>query len=59
MSPGVGETRRTVHEPSHTEGIARATLRIEVSAKDQKELRKLVSGGVQRVRVVVRALALL
>jgi transposase len=30
-----------------------------VSAKDQKELRKLVSGGVQQVRVVLRALALL
>ena len=30
-----------------------------MSAKDQKELRKLVSGGVQQVRVVLRALALL
>src|SRR6187431_179371 len=39
--------------------MARPTLRIEVSAKDQKELRKLVSGGVQQVRVVLRALALL
>ncbi len=39
--------------------MARATLRIEVSAKDQKELRKLVGGGVQQVRVVLRALALL
>jgi hypothetical protein len=30
-----------------------------VSAKDHKELRKLVGGGVQQVRVVLRALALL
>ena len=39
--------------------MARPGLRIEVSAKDQKELRALVSGGVQQVRVVLRALALL
>ena len=39
--------------------MARPALHIEVSAKDQKELRKLVSGGVQQVRVVLRALALL
>jgi putative transposase len=39
--------------------MARPALRIEVSAKDRKELRKLVSGGVQQVRVVLRALALL
>ena len=39
--------------------MARPALRIEVSGKDQKELRKLVSGGVQQVRVVLRALALL
>jgi len=39
--------------------MARPVLRIEVSAKDQKELRRLVSGGVQQVRVVLRALALL
>jgi putative transposase len=44
---------------AHTKGMARPILRIEVSAKDQKELRKLVSGGVQQVRVVLRALALL
>jgi putative transposase len=43
----------------HTEGMARPVRRIEVSAKDQKELRRLVSGGVQQVRVVLRALALL
>jgi len=39
--------------------MARPALRIEVSARDQKELRKLVGGGVQQVRVVLRALALL
>jgi putative transposase len=39
--------------------MARPALRIEVSAKDRKELRELVTGGVQQVRVVLRALALL
>lgn len=39
--------------------MARTALRIKVSTKDQKQLRKLVSGGVQQVRVVLRALALL
>ena len=39
--------------------MARAALHIKVSAKDQKTLHKLVSGGVQQVRVVLRALALL
>jgi hypothetical protein len=39
--------------------MARATLRIEVSMKDQKELHTLLSGGMQQVRVVLRALALL
>ena len=39
--------------------MGRPPLRIEVSTKDQKELQKLVSGGVQPVRVVLRALALL
>jgi putative transposase len=39
--------------------MARPALRIEVPSKDQKELRNLVSGGVQQVRVVLRALALL
>src|SRR6185369_15832587 len=39
--------------------MARPALRIEVAARDQKELRKLLSGGVQQVRVVLRALALL
>src|SRR6478672_2198753 len=39
--------------------MARAALRIEVAAKDQKTLQGLLSGGVQQVRVVLRALALL
>jgi putative transposase len=34
-------------------------LRIQVSTKDQEELSKLLSGGVQPVRVAVRALVLL
>ena len=44
---------------AHTEGMARAALRIQVSPKDQKQLQGLLSGGVQQVRVVLRALALL
>jgi len=39
--------------------MARAALRIEVAAKDQKALQGLLSGGVQQVRVVLRTLALL
>ena len=39
--------------------MARAALRIAVSAKDQKELHGLLSSGVQQVRVTLRALALL
>jgi putative transposase len=39
--------------------MARPALRIEVSTKDQKQLHILLSGGVQQVRVVLRALALL
>ena len=39
--------------------MARAALRIEVTSKDRKALRKLLSGGVQQVRVVLRAVALL
>ena len=31
--------------------MVRPALRIDVSAKDQKELRNLVSGGVQQVRM--------
>jgi transposase len=38
--------------------MGRPALCIDVSAKDQKEIRKLV-GGVQQVRVVLRTLALL
>jgi putative transposase len=44
---------------AHTRGLARPALRIEVSAKDQIDPRKLLSSGVQQVRVVLRALALL
>ena len=43
----------------HTQGMAHPALRIEVSTKDQKELQALLTGGVQPVRVVLRALALL
>jgi hypothetical protein len=34
-------------------------MSIEVKPKDQNELTRLLSGGVQQVRVVLRALALL
>lgn len=43
----------------HTGGMARPALRIQVKKKDQKELKGLLSGGVQQVRVVLRAVALL
>src|SRR3954453_10252242 len=39
--------------------MGRPPLSIDVTPKDQKELVKLLSGGVQQVRVVLRALALL
>ena len=39
--------------------MARPALRIEITSKDKKELRKLLGGGIQQVRVVLRALALL
>ena len=39
--------------------MGRPPLSIEVRQKDQNELTKLLSGGVQQVRVVLRALALL
>jgi putative transposase len=39
--------------------MARPALRIEVTTKDQKELKRLLSGGVQQVRAVLRAVALL
>jgi|SRR5215471_12867533 len=39
--------------------MGRPPLRIKVKPKDQHELRKLLRGGVQQVRVALRALALL
>jgi transposase len=39
--------------------MGRVPLRIAVTTKDEKELQKLLSGGVQQVRVVLRARALL
>ena len=39
--------------------MGRPPLNIEVSQKDQKQLAKLLRSGVQQVRVVLRALALL
>jgi transposase len=39
--------------------MARPALSIDIRKRDQQELRKLVKGGVQQVRVVLRALALL
>ena len=39
--------------------MARPALRIQLSTNDQKELQGLLGGGVQQVRVVLRALALL
>jgi transposase len=39
--------------------MGRPPLHIDVSKKDQQELRSLLKGGVQQVRVVLRALALL
>ena len=39
--------------------MGRPPLRIDVTPKDQKELAKLLSGGIQQVRVVLRALSLL
>jgi putative transposase len=38
--------------------MGRPPLSIDVTSKDQRELTKLLSGGVQQVRVVLRALAL-
>jgi transposase len=38
--------------------MARPALRVQVTPKDQKALRELLSGGVQQVRVVLRAVAL-
>jgi putative transposase len=39
--------------------MGRPPLNIDVTKKDQQELRSLLKGGVQQVRVVLRALALL
>jgi transposase len=39
--------------------MGRPPLSINIVSKDQKELAKLLRGGVQQVRVVLRALALL
>jgi len=39
--------------------MGRPPLSIDIAPKDQKELTKLLSWGVQQVRVVLRALALL
>ena len=39
--------------------MGRPALSINISRKDQEELRQLVKDGVQQVRVVLRALALL
>jgi putative transposase len=39
--------------------MGRPPLNVDVTKKDQKELRTLLKGGVQQVRVVLRALALL
>src|SRR4051795_7548318 len=39
--------------------MGRPSLRIEVAPNDQKTIQRLLSGGVQQVRVVLRALALL
>ena len=39
--------------------MGRPPLSIDVTPKDQKELAHLLSGGVQQVRVVLRAVALL
>jgi transposase len=39
--------------------MGRQPLNIDIAKKDQQELRALLKGGVQQVRVVLRALALL
>src|ERR1039457_76649 len=43
----------------HTRVMGRPALNINVAKKDRQELRTLLKGGVQQVRVVLRALALL
>ena len=37
--------------------MGRPSLKIDVATKDQQELRTLLKGGVQQVRVILRALA--
>ena len=39
--------------------MGRPALNIDIAKKDQEQLRSLLKGGVQQVRVVLRALALL
>lgn len=39
--------------------MSRVPLRVQVSARDQKNLHKFIGSGIQPVRVVLRALALL
>jgi transposase len=39
--------------------MARPALRIEITSRHKKELKRLLNGGVQQVRVILRALALL
>jgi hypothetical protein len=39
--------------------MSRRALRIEVTKKDRRELERMLSGGVQPVRSVLRAMALL
>lgn len=39
--------------------MSRVPLRVRVSSRDRSELHKLLGGGIQPVRVVLRALALL
>lgn len=39
--------------------MSRAALHFEVSAKDRQQLQELLSGGIQQVRVVFRAVALM
>ena len=39
--------------------MSRQAIRLQLSAADQRELQELLTGGVQQVRVTLRALALL
>jgi hypothetical protein len=39
--------------------LVRPALRIKVAAEDQKDLLNLLHGGIQKVRVALRALTLL